>query len=127
MALNVMPTAVPLDLGPIDLPLVVAQQNLFDDLVELLKEALGPSSGLTSADVNVNFLARLMKLYDSRDRNWSKYAFGDRSRGYTRNLVDEGNGKSNLVSRKHRIKALVARNLLTAFQTACACLVSWKG
>lgn len=97
MALNVMPTAVPLDLGPIDLPLVVAQQNLFDDLVELLKEALGPSSGLTSADVNVNFLARLMKLYDSRDRNWSKYAFGDRSRGYTRNLVDEGNGKSNLL------------------------------
>lgn len=95
MALNVLPTAVPIDFGPIDLPFV--EQNLFDDLVVLLKEALGPSSGLTSADVNVNFLARLMKLYDSRDMNWSKYAFGDRSRGYTRNLVDEGNGKSNLV------------------------------
>lgn len=27
-----------------------------------------------------------------------KYAFADHSRGYTRNLVDEGNGKSNLVS-----------------------------
>ncbi|CEJ84391.1 Putative Cysteine dioxygenase [[Torrubiella] hemipterigena] len=95
MALNVLPTAVPIDFGPIDLPFV--EQNLFDDLVVLLKEALGPSSGLTSADVNVNFLARLMKLYDSRDMNWSKYAFGDRSRGYTRNLVDEGNGKSNLL------------------------------
>lgn len=96
MAVNVLPTAVPLGIPQhIDMPF---EQNLFDDLVHLLKETLGPSSGLTSDDVNVNFLARLMKLYDSRDRNWAKYAFGDKSRGYTRNLVDEGNGKSNLVS-----------------------------
>lgn len=96
MAVNVLPTAVPLGIPQhMDMPF---EQNLFDDLVHLLKETLGPSSGLTSDDINVNFLARLMKLYDSRDRNWAKYAFGDKSRGYTRNLVDEGNGKSNLVS-----------------------------
>ena len=69
----------------------------FDNLVLALKEALGPSSGLTSDDVNVDFLTRLMTDYDSQPAEWSKYAFGDASRGYTRNLVDEGNGKSNLV------------------------------
>ena len=74
------------------------QSNKFDDLVLALKEALGPSSGLTSDDVDVGFLTRLMREYDSSDNEWSKFAFGDDSRGYTRNLVDEGNGKSNLVS-----------------------------
>lgn len=72
-------------------------QNRFDELVVALKEALGPSSGLTCDDVDVEFLTRLMQDYNSSDDEWSRFAFGDRSRGYTRNLVDEGNGKSNLV------------------------------
>jgi cysteine dioxygenase len=78
---------------------VVAQRdkNLFEELVMALKEGLGPSSGLTSEDVDVDCLMDLMRAYDSGDMQWSKYAFGDASRGYTRNLVDEGNGKSNLV------------------------------
>ncbi|AEO55089.1 hypothetical protein MYCTH_2298517 [Thermothelomyces thermophilus ATCC 42464] len=71
--------------------------NRFDDLVLALKEALGPSSGLTSDDVDVGHLTRLMREYDSDPREWSKFAMGDESRGYTRNLVDEGNGKSNLL------------------------------
>lgn len=71
--------------------------NRFDRLVLALKEALGPSSGLTSEDVDVEHLTRLMREYDTKEREWSGYAFGDASRGYTRNLVDEGNGKSNLV------------------------------
>jgi cysteine dioxygenase len=75
-----------------------AQTDRFERLVVALKEALGPSSGLTSDDVDVAFLTKLMQDYDSSDNNWSRYAFGDNSRGYTRNLVDEGNGKSNLVS-----------------------------
>jgi cysteine dioxygenase len=71
--------------------------NRFDELVKALKEALGPSSGLTSDDVDVEYLTRLMKGYESKEEDWQKYAMGDASRGYTRNLVDEGNGKSNLV------------------------------
>jgi hypothetical protein len=71
--------------------------NRFDDLVLALKDALGPSSGLTSDDVDVDHLTRLMRDYDSSPREWSKFAMGDESRAYTRNLVDEGNGKSNLV------------------------------
>ncbi|KAK1825702.1 RmlC-like cupin domain-containing protein [Podospora conica] len=74
-----------------------AEANRFDDLVVALKEALGPSSGLTSDDVNVEHLTRLMKEYNSQEREWVRFALGDESRGYTRNLVDEGNGKSNLL------------------------------
>lgn len=78
---------------------VVAQREKdhFEELVLALKEGLGPSSGLTSEDVDVGYLMELMRAYDGSDMQWSKYAFGDASRGYTRNLVDEGNGKSNLV------------------------------
>ncbi|CAK7217210.1 hypothetical protein SBRCBS47491_003087 [Sporothrix bragantina] len=69
----------------------------FELLVKSLKQALGPSSGLTSDDVDVNHLTRLMEEYDANDEGWQPYNFGDASRGYTRNLVDEGNGKSNLL------------------------------
>ncbi|KAL1902246.1 hypothetical protein Sste5346_001222 [Sporothrix stenoceras] len=69
----------------------------FELLVKALKQALGPSSGLTSDDVDVNHLTRLMEEYDANDEGWMPYNFGDASRGYTRNLVDEGNGKSNLL------------------------------
>lgn len=76
----------------------VEDVSRFELLVKALKQALGPSSGLTSDDVDVNHLTRLMEEYDANDEGWMPYNFGDASRGYTRNLVDEGNGKSNLVS-----------------------------
>lgn len=74
------------------------QADKFEELVLAMKKVLGPSSGLTSDDVDVGSLTDLMINYDSNPLEWSKYAYGDASRGYTRNLVDEGNGKSNLVS-----------------------------
>jgi len=72
--------------------------NSFHNLVSDLSRILGPSSGLNSEEVDVQELFRLMENYISSEKEWSKYAFSDLSRGYTRNLVDEGNGKSNLVS-----------------------------
>ncbi|ESO86570.1 hypothetical protein LOTGIDRAFT_204525 [Lottia gigantea] len=46
--------------------------------------------------VNVDYVQRLMTLYISNKREWKKYAKSDPHR-YTRNLVDEGNGKFNLM------------------------------
>lgn len=69
----------------------------FHRLVAELSSILGPSSGLTSDDVDVAHLEQLMEDYVSNSSEWQKYAFADFSRGYTRNLVDEGNGKSNLL------------------------------
>jgi hypothetical protein len=72
--------------------------DAFHRLVSDLSGILGPSSGLNSEDVDVQRLNKLMEDYISDEKDWGKYAFSDFSRGYTRNLVDEGNGKSNLVS-----------------------------
>lgn len=69
----------------------------FEKLVQDLSAALGPSSGLDSDDVDPMNILRLMETYVSNSAEWGPYALGDASRGYTRNLIDEGNGKSNLV------------------------------
>ena len=71
--------------------------DAFHNLVKNLSKILGPSSGLVSEDVDIKHLQDLMEKYISDESEWGKYAFEDSSRGYTRNLVDEGNGKSNLV------------------------------
>jgi len=70
----------------------------FDALVKEIRRALGPSSGLTSEDVDVRYLTEVMEQYNPAEQGWLPYSFQDASRGYTRNLVDKGNGKSNLVS-----------------------------
>ncbi|KAL1971119.1 hypothetical protein VTN77DRAFT_70 [Rasamsonia byssochlamydoides] len=72
-------------------------RDAFDKLVEELSEALGPSAGLDSDDVDPFDIQRLMEKYTSDETEWGRYAFGDPSKTYTRNLVDEGNGKSNLL------------------------------
>lgn len=94
MAITVTTRAAP---AGVKKALSAVQPDRFDKLVWDLKDALGPSSGLTCDDVDVEHLMQLMQRYDSGGDEWKRYAFGDSSRGYTRNLVDEGNGKSNLL------------------------------
>lgn len=81
----------------IDAPDVPDAPDGFHRLVKALSDVLGPSSGIDSADVDENDLISLMKAYVSDEAHWHQYAFADPSRNYTRNLVDEGNGKSNLL------------------------------
>jgi cysteine dioxygenase len=69
----------------------------FHCLVKSLSDVLGPSSGINSADVNPQDLINLMSIYTSNETEWKEYALSDPSRNYTRNLVDKGNGKSNLL------------------------------
>lgn len=96
MAIDVLASS--LSLGAGKAAVGMPQSDRFEELVLEMKKVLGPSSGLTSDDVDVDTLTSLMIDYDSNAMEWGKYAYGDVSRGYTRNLVDEGNGKSNLVS-----------------------------
>lgn len=49
-----------------------------------------------SNEVNVDYVHDLMTSYKSNPADWQKYAKFDRHR-YTRNLVDSGNGKFNLM------------------------------
>jgi cysteine dioxygenase len=92
MALSIAQDAIGAGLGKTE-PL-----DSFHKLVSDLSRILGPATGLDSADVDLQKLHILMEDYISEEKDWAKYAFSDFNRGYTRNLVDEGNGKSNLVS-----------------------------
>lgn len=106
---------------PVDnTPSKTPSHDQFHKLVADLSRVLGPSSGLDSEDV-VPELEQLMGNYISDEADWSKYAFPDLSRGYTRNLVDEGNGKSNLVSSTPKFLKVI-----TKYFTARTRLESWK-
>ncbi|KAK4210729.1 RmlC-like cupin domain-containing protein [Rhypophila decipiens] len=96
MAVGITVTEAPATTGYLSTNFM-SQTTNFDDLVVALKEALGPSSGLTSDDVDLEQLTQLMADYASDEQQWSRYAMGDEKLPYTRNLVDEGNGKSNLL------------------------------
>ena len=74
-----------------------AQDNDFQRLVRDLSDILGPSSGIDSADVNPTDLITRMESYTSVQADWLQYAYKDASMAFTRNLVDRGNGKSNLL------------------------------
>ncbi|KAM0719890.1 hypothetical protein Q7P37_004025 [Cladosporium fusiforme] len=69
----------------------------FEGLVASINKILGPSNGIDSAGVNVQDLQDAMQAYSSHEADWVKYAMADSSRAYTRNLVDNCNGKSNLL------------------------------
>ncbi|KAI0015565.1 RmlC-like cupin domain-containing protein [Xylariomycetidae sp. FL0641] len=71
--------------------------NHFKQLVEDIRNVLGPNSGLTSEDVDVQDLQHLMERYVSNSREWATYAMANPGMAYTRNLVDEGNGNANLL------------------------------
>ncbi|XP_022188521.1 cysteine dioxygenase type 1 [Nilaparvata lugens] len=61
-----------------------------NQLIEELHAAFSEDS------VNVEYIHELMSSYKSNPLEWRKFAKFDRYR-YTRNLVDEGNGKFNLM------------------------------
>lgn len=79
-------------------PFAQVSVDRFHQLVDNINYILGPCNGIDSDDVNVKELEHAMREYSSNEQEWQKYAFADYSRGYTRNLVDSGNGKCNLVS-----------------------------
>jgi hypothetical protein len=100
----------------------VSKEDNFQSLVQTLSERLGPCSGIDSEDVDERELQQLMKDYTSNESEWAKYFFPSSKMAYTRNLVDKGNGKSNLVCRTYEG---CYRRLLTT--EADSCLVAWQG
>ncbi|XP_035222205.1 cysteine dioxygenase type 1-like [Stegodyphus dumicola] len=70
--------------------LSVPRVDTMDDLIRELRSAFETDY------VNIERVQDLMAAYKSNPRDWIKFAKFDRHR-YTRNLVDEGNGKYNLM------------------------------
>lgn len=72
------------------------QPGSLDELVAEIRARL-QDKGLTDiSEGEVAELQALMGRYVSRESDWLRYALYDEHR-YTRNLVDEGNGKYNLI------------------------------
>ncbi|KFY03009.1 hypothetical protein V490_00351 [Pseudogymnoascus sp. VKM F-3557] len=71
--------------------------NPFHRLVQEIKEHLGSSSGIDSEDVNIEYLRGLMTKYTSNLVDWQQYAHLDPSKHYTRNYVENINGKANIL------------------------------
>ncbi|KAJ7994364.1 hypothetical protein DPEC_G00265090 [Dallia pectoralis] len=61
-----------------------------DDLIKVLHNIF------ESDNINVEEVQTIMEAYDSNPKEWKKFAKPDQFR-YTRNLVDEGNGKFNIM------------------------------
>jgi cysteine dioxygenase len=61
------------------------------DLIEHLRQVF------ESDKVNVDYVKAVLAAYKSNPKDWKKFAKFDKNR-YTRNLVDTGNGKYNLIA-----------------------------
>lgn len=70
----------------------------FQGLIQDISTLLAPYSGLDAAEIDHKALQHRLQAYSSNPAEWNRYAFTDVSLNYTRNLVDRGNGKANLVS-----------------------------
>ena len=82
-----------------DSPLFIMSSDIpspktFEELVKVLNEQMG-QDGLDSCS-DVSRIQQILANYKSNPVEWEKYAMFDSGR-YTRNLVDNGNGKFNLM------------------------------
>lgn len=74
------------------------QRYRLKELVQDIKQHLGHSGGISSEDVDSNYLRSLLEKYISDPSDWIQYFHNDRSKNYTRNAIENVNHKANIVS-----------------------------
>jgi len=72
-------------------------RHSLSSLVQNLKDYLGIKSGINSEDIDVEKLKSLIGNYTPSVDEWNQYGKPDPSQNYTRLLIDDINGKCNLV------------------------------
>lgn len=75
--------------------------DTFHRLIQDINFFLAEISGFNFTDIDPGPLVNLMRAYRSNSDDWSKYAYRNKSQCFTRNLVDRGIGKHNVVSNTH--------------------------
>ena len=73
--------------------------DAFQQLVQGLSCYLASSPSSAFKDINHRLIIKAMENYTSQSSEWDKYAHKNEKQSFTRNLVDPGNGKHNLVCR----------------------------
>ncbi|KAJ5141102.1 DNA-directed RNA polymerase III subunit RPC2 [Penicillium atrosanguineum] len=68
-----------------------------DSLVEDVKQHLGHSGGISSDEVDSEYLISLLKKYTSDPTDWISFFHNDTSKNYTRNAIENINHKANIL------------------------------
>ncbi|KAL5044733.1 hypothetical protein BDW71DRAFT_185698 [Aspergillus fruticulosus] len=68
-----------------------------DDLVRDIKIYLGDSSGISSSDVDPEYLISLVRKYEASDGDWTRFYYNDPLKNYTRNAIENINRKANIL------------------------------
>ncbi|CAK7903826.1 cysteine dioxygenase Cdg1p [[Candida] anglica] len=71
--------------------------NKFGELIQKLKDILGPNKGISSEDVDIEKVKQVMEEYESDESEWGQFALHDDSRNYSRNGIVDINGNANLL------------------------------
>ncbi|KAL3425157.1 cysteine dioxygenase [Phlyctema vagabunda] len=74
-----------------------AELDPFHGLVRDIRNYLGTSNGIDSEDIDISYIRGLMNKYTSNPQDWARYAHADPSKNYTRNCVENINGKANIL------------------------------
>lgn len=92
------PTTSKLDKGSARSYQRTKRRYRLNELVQDIKQHLGHSGGISSEDVDSNYLRSLLEKYISDPSDWIQYFNNDRSKNYTRNAIENINHKANIVS-----------------------------
>ncbi|KAL4894968.1 RmlC-like cupin domain-containing protein [Aspergillus ambiguus] len=68
-----------------------------NDLIHDIKAHLGTSGGISSDDVDSEYLISLVKKYKANAGEWAHYYYNDESKNYTRNAIENINHKANIL------------------------------
>ncbi|EAU33889.1 cysteine dioxygenase [Aspergillus terreus NIH2624] len=68
-----------------------------NDLIRDIKAHLGTSGGISSTDVDSEYLISLVRKYKTNPADWGRYYYNDESKNYTRNAIENINHKANIL------------------------------
>ncbi|KAL1846468.1 hypothetical protein Plec18170_009194 [Paecilomyces lecythidis] len=75
----------------------ITERYDLQDLVRDIKKHLGESGGISSEDVDPEYLISLAQKYISDPSDWISYFYNDLSKNYTRNAIENINHKANIL------------------------------
>lgn len=99
MLSSYLPTNAPVDKGLAPHYQPFKERYNLEGLVQDIKQHLGESGGISSEEVDEEYLKALLKKYISDPSDWIGYFHNDTSKNYTRNAIENINHKANIVSR----------------------------
>ncbi|KAJ5178741.1 Cysteine dioxygenase [Penicillium capsulatum] len=97
MMFSVLPVHNPIDQGLAPGYQPFKERYTLDSLIQDIKRHLGASGGISSEEVDEEYLISLAQKYISDPSDWISYFHNDTSKNYTRNAIENINHKANIL------------------------------